>query len=40
MSRFINGKLKSNSESDSETELRSVTEWLTKLKCSSEADSE
>ena len=39
MSRFINPKLESDSESDSETELKSVTELMAKLKSGSYSDS-
>ena len=40
MSRFISAKLKSGSESDSETESKSGIELMAKLKSSSDSDSE
>ena len=40
MPRFINAKLKSDSESDSEAESKSDTELMAKLKSGSDSDTE
>ena len=40
MSRFINAKVESDSEPDSETESKSDTELMAKLKSSSDFNSE